>query len=804
MALGDVIARLSVVLGMDTAAFEQGATVAEKRIAQSQRKIAAIGDRMSDVGARLSLALSAPLAAFGVASFNAASDAAELQSAFNQTFGALSESMNEWARVTGDAMGRSTQELQRAANTFGIFFNQAAPTRAEAAEMSKAFTVLAQDLASFYNVSENDALQKLRSGLAGESEPLRDFGVFLNEASVKAKGLEMGLGGLTGELTEQEKILARYQLILEGTTNAQGDVARTSSGTANRMREAKAAFEELQVVIGTKLLPVLTPLIEGIASILNRFSQLPAPVQSAAVVIGAIAIALGPLLMVLGPLVSAFAPFFATVKAMAAAGTFVALKAGLVGIAAAAWPIAAALAAVYLAWKNWDTIGPALEQLWSYLESTFGPPLRALLDAVSEAVSALWSGPLGTELRAAAEEIIRFGQLWSDTMGPALVTALKLTATVIAATMHQIANVIRLVTAVLSGDWSRAWEAGKAIVAAVVDPIVGFARSIFTGVKTWLQDKLGAVLDWVGTKTRMVSDFFKDMYIAVVGNSWVPDMVDGIAAQMQRLETVMVRPAEAAAAQVSEAMRQMAGETQALLDRLFPEVRRLLDYRRDAALLDQAGLSPAQLEEARRRLGAEFSGVGNAPHEVIAASTENIYKGLRQTSSVLDEFKSKSEIVTVAVAQTFRDMADQTLAAVDRMAQAIRGGGFLDILGSVLNLGLQLGSIGAFGSKIAANINRPRKGYANGTGSAAPGLAMVGERGPELVSFRGGERVYNASQTRGMMTRRGGGNTYHFQGNLLTPEFWEQIHAGDRTAAFAGADMAQSSMAMARKWSLTE
>src|SRR3546814_20116561 len=93
--------------------------------------------------------------------------------------------------------------------------------------MSQIFAQLAQDLVSFYNVDTETAIQKLRSGLSGESEPLRDFGVFLTEANVKAKALEMGLTGVGDELTEQAKILARYQLVLEATKNAQGDVARS-------------------------------------------------------------------------------------------------------------------------------------------------------------------------------------------------------------------------------------------------------------------------------------------------------------------------------------------------------------------------------------------------------------------------------------------------------------------------------------------------------------------------------------------------------------------------------------------------
>src|SRR3546814_6746259 len=108
--------------------------------------------------------------------------------------------------------------MQKDANTCGIFFNTAVNPQ-KAAEMSQIFAQLAQDLGSFYNVDTETAIQKLRSGLSGESELLRDFGVFLTEANVKAKALEMGLTGVGDELTEQEKILARYQLRSEEHTS---------------------------------------------------------------------------------------------------------------------------------------------------------------------------------------------------------------------------------------------------------------------------------------------------------------------------------------------------------------------------------------------------------------------------------------------------------------------------------------------------------------------------------------------------------------------------------------------------------
>src|SRR3546814_1654766 len=115
---------------MDVATFEKGADLSEKRLAQMERKFSKLGDKISGLGKTLSLGITLPLTAFGIASANAASDADELQSAFDQTFGAMSDTMNKWAEDTSNALGRSTQELQKATNTVGIFFNTAEIGRA--------------------------------------------------------------------------------------------------------------------------------------------------------------------------------------------------------------------------------------------------------------------------------------------------------------------------------------------------------------------------------------------------------------------------------------------------------------------------------------------------------------------------------------------------------------------------------------------------------------------------------------------------------------------------------------------------
>ena len=300
--MATMLGSLLISLGLNSGQFTKGMDDAQRELVAFQRQAQRTAGAMKDLGAKMTVGITAPLAAFGGFAVKAASDAAELQSAFDQTFGSLSASMTQWAEDTGDAMGRSTQEMQQMANTFGIFFNQAAPTADAAAKLSREFAILAQDLSSFFNTDPTEALQKLRSGLAGESEPLRDFGVFLTEANVKAKALEMGLVAVGGELSEQNKIMARAALIMDATTTAQGDVARTADGTANRIREARAAFEELQVAIGTKLLPAITPLVTGLTGLITAFTTLPDWVQTSVVVVGGFAAVAGPLIYAAGAL----------------------------------------------------------------------------------------------------------------------------------------------------------------------------------------------------------------------------------------------------------------------------------------------------------------------------------------------------------------------------------------------------------------------------------------------------------------------------------------------------------------------
>lgn len=181
----------------------------------------------------------------------------------------------------------------------------------------------------------------------------------------------------------------------------------------------------------------------------------------------------------------------------------------------------------------------------------------------------------------------------------------------------------------------------------------------------------------------------------------------------------------------------------------------------------------------------------------IGATTEQAAQALNRYIGLTKEAEDETEVATVAIARSFGDMANDTIYALDRVAGAVRGGGFLSILSSLVGLSVQLGGAGLFGSKIAANINAPRiPARAMGGPVTAGRLHLVGERGPELfVPGASGSIVPNHALG-------GGGNVYHISGNLLTPEFWAMIRAGDLAAADAGGQIGAARARAAGNWRL--
>lgn len=305
--------------------------------------------------------------------------------------------------------------------------------------------------------------------------------------------------------------------------------------------------------------------------------------------------------------------------------------------------------------------------------------------------------------------------------------------------------------------------------------VVSAMGNMVTAIGNAINSRLSAIWDGALAKIEQVKAAFHNLWDAVIGHSYIPDMVDGIAAEMKRLDAVMVAPVTAATTKAQEAFRNLARDARAIMERLFPEAAAQIAYETERATLVGAGAS----ERALRALALEKDDARRADRPTFdwMDDVKPLTEGVYGFEDAIVSLGQKAKVNTVRIADSFKDMADKTLSSLSRLTSAIKGGGFLGILEGVIGLGLQLGSTGLFGSKVANRLNNV-PAYAGGTSFHPGGLALVGERGPELVSMPRGSRV----TPNGAM----GGNVYHISGNLLTPEFWAMIQAGDVAAAQAG------------------
>jgi len=196
------------------------------------------------------------------ASIDAASDFAESATAVKAVFGDATDTVNKFAESAAQNIGTSRNAALDASKTFGIFGNAAGLAAEDSATFSTDLVTLAADLASFNNTSVDEALSALGSGLRGEAEPLRKYGIMLDDAKLKAAALELGIYDGVGALSSQEKILAANKVIFDESTIAQGDFARTSDGLANSTKTATAKMEDMQAKIGTALLPIMGELVD--------------------------------------------------------------------------------------------------------------------------------------------------------------------------------------------------------------------------------------------------------------------------------------------------------------------------------------------------------------------------------------------------------------------------------------------------------------------------------------------------------------------------------------------------------------
>lgn len=285
-------------LGFNLLGRDVSASKALKQVGAEARNTQSAFSRMGEIaggvlGANLLSNALQGVRDFAVGSINAASDLAESQSKIDVVFGKSASVVSKWAQDSATSFGMSSQAALEAAGTYGNLFQSFGLGQQEAQKMSTSLVQLASDLASFNNTSTEDALQALRSGLSGETEPLKAFGIAINDTRLKQEALNLGIYNGVGVLDVAQKSQAAYALIMKDSALAQGDFARTSDGLANQQRILEGQVQNLQAALGQVFIPVVLGGVSALNSIIGATLSFRLNLDAMRPVLIAAAVALG-------------------------------------------------------------------------------------------------------------------------------------------------------------------------------------------------------------------------------------------------------------------------------------------------------------------------------------------------------------------------------------------------------------------------------------------------------------------------------------------------------------------------------
>lgn len=294
-----------------------------KKTTALSKKLENMGSKLKDFGKTWSLRVTAPITAAATASFKFASDMTETMGKIEVVFGKQAEVVKQWSNTSISQMGLAAQTALDSAALYGDMATSMGLSQEQAAKMATELTRLGADLASFKNISNDIAQTALKSIFTGETESLKGLGVVMTEVNLQEFARQQGIRKTISRMTEQEKVMLRYQYVLSKTKNAQGDFSRTNQNAANQMRMLTENLKQVGMQLGQILVPAITKALQKVNDWLVRFQSLDKRTQKIIVVVGLLTAAIPPLVIALGTVATALSvlaahPLVLTIMAIVA------------------------------------------------------------------------------------------------------------------------------------------------------------------------------------------------------------------------------------------------------------------------------------------------------------------------------------------------------------------------------------------------------------------------------------------------------------------------------------------------------
>ena len=261
--MSDVVGQIALELGIDSSQIVNQLTGASNKAAKQATSI------FSGMGKKIAAGLSiAAFTKFTKDCLEVGSNVTEVQNVVDTAFGDLSHQADLWASNAMTNFGLSELSAKKYMGVFGQMSNAMGITGQAALDMAEDVTGLTGDVASFYNLSTDEAYTKLKSIWTGETETLKDLGVVMTQTNLDQYALNNGFGKTTAKMTEQEKVMLRYQYVTSALSNATGDFVKTQDSWANQTRILSLRFEQLKASLGKGFIALFTPILRGFNNLL--------------------------------------------------------------------------------------------------------------------------------------------------------------------------------------------------------------------------------------------------------------------------------------------------------------------------------------------------------------------------------------------------------------------------------------------------------------------------------------------------------------------------------------------------------
>lgn len=710
------------------------------------QKISKLGSTFQMIGGAISIGVTAPMTAAGVAAFNMAADFEDALGATDQIFKDSADGVKDWADSIETYFGISKREALEYSNIMGsMLVNIGNLTEEQAAKQGAKLIELAGDLTAMYGGRTQDAVRALTGALKGNNTMLDNYGMAVNDALVKTRALELGLIRQGEEMSLSAKQAATLSLIYEQTGAAQGQAAREADGASGSIRAFQTEIANLSTEIGSVLLPVITPMINTLKVVVQSFRSLSPETQKMIVTIGGFVAALGPLLLGLGTLMK-MAPLIGT--------AFTAVT-GPVGIA-----IAAIAGAAVLIVKNWDKIK-------EYFTTGNG---AKFWDSISSNAQRLWKS-LTTIFNAIRAFVTDVWEKIGSNVISYVSNAFNIVLSVVDAVISNVTDIINFFSALIRGDFKGAIES----IGNMFTNSFNLAKSIVTNVIAGISQQLSGFLKLVGANE-----------LGAKLENWANGLVP------VKNETAVVSE------KVEESTQKIAGQTTALTanaDATNKAGKGIKDYRSELdQLLASWGIYEAQMSvinSSFREINTLAKNAGASLSEMqTIASREWAEKAGLQLEKLSKSLKTigvtglSNSAITIPVQakvdadfsklderlQNLKadlrgfielDLANMLGSSVANMASAIgdalgQGGSIIDAIGQGIlrslgalakSIGEQMIAFGVAGIALKKLMMNPYLAIAAGAALVALGSFAQSSIGKQTSSYNGG---YSSSSAANM------------------------------------------------------